>query len=118
MAYLLDSTTLKRPNSVSENNSTQIAVARTLSGAVNTDHFGSNKRAWTLSYSTVNKTDFDIIDAIYQSYLSDGTPKTFQITESNYPVSETQVHVDLRSRDFNVKGSSYISDFDLVLTER
>ena len=117
MAYLLDSTTIRRPITISDTNSTQLAQNRTLDGSVTRDYFGSNKRVWVLEYENTTKTDFDAINTIYQSYLSTGTAKTWQVTETNYTVSSTTVHVDLRQRDFSVGGSDYISDFTLILTE-
>lgn len=117
MAYILDSVSLRRPASIKEANTTQYAQQRTLSGAVGRDYFGNNKRVWVLAYDNVNPTDFSAINTIYQSYLTNGTAKTWQVTESNYPVSSTTVHVDLIERNFGVKGTDYLSDFDLVLTE-
>lgn len=117
MAFLLDGTSIRNPYEISESNSTQVAQNRTLSGSITRDYFGSNKRVWILSYRITKKTDYDTINTIYQSYLSTGTAKTWEITETNYTVSQTTVHVDIRQRDFTVRGSDYISDFDLILTE-
>ena len=117
MAFILDGTSIRRPYSMNESNSTQMAIQRTLSGAITRDLFGDNKRVWTLSYQTTNKDDFDTINAIYQSYLATETAKTWEVTESNYTISETTVHVDLQTRDFNIRGISFISDFELILTE-
>lgn len=117
MAWILDSTTIRRPHNVEESNSTLVAQQRTLSGAVNRDYFGSNKRVWSLSYRNVKKADYDAINAIYQSYLSTATAKSFESTETNYPVSATSVHVSLAVRQFKVRGSDYLSDFELTLTE-
>jgi hypothetical protein len=117
MSFLLQATSIKGPQSINESNSTQVAQNRTLNGAVTRDYFGSNKRVWTLEYANVNPTAFNTIKAIYDSYLSTGTLQTWQVTESNYTISSTNVHVDLQVRDFNIKGSSYLSDFTLILTE-
>ena len=120
MAFLLAGTELKGPQSVSETNSTQYAQQRTLAGAIGRDYFGSNKRIWELEYSNANPTAFGVIDAIYQTYLTTGTAQTWQITEANYngyASTERTVHVDVQQRGFNVRGSSYISDFTLILTE-
>jgi hypothetical protein len=117
MSYLLGGVSIKRPQSMSETNNTQTAQNRTLSGAVTRDQFGSNKKVWSLDYANITKTDFDIINNLYQTYLSTGTAQTWQITETNYPISLTNVHVDLVSRGFKVGGNQYLSDFTLVLTE-
>lgn len=78
---------------------------------------GSNKRVWVLEYENTKKTDYDTIKAIYDSYLNTGIAKTWQVTETNYTVAQTNVHVDLLERSFTVRGESYLSDFTLTLTE-
>lgn len=117
MAYLLNSTTIRAPYSIREVNSTQVAQNRTLSGAVTRDYFGSNKRVWELEYQNTNPTAYNTIRTIYDTYLSTGTAVAWQVTETNYSVSATTVHVDLQERGFSVRGTDYISDFTLVLSE-
>lgn len=115
--FLLSGTTIKGPQSIEEDNSTQVAQQRTLAGSIGRDFFGSNKRVWTLEYANVNPTAFAVIQTIYNTYLSTGSTVSWQVTEANYTVASTNVHVDLLIRKFNVRGSSYISDFSLILTE-
>lgn len=117
MAYVLSSTTLKRPTGITEYNSTQVSQQRTLDGSYKRDYFGDNKRKWILEYRNTNKTDYDTANTIYQAYLADETAKTWEVTETNYTISQTSVHVDLLERDFSIRGLSYISDFDIILTE-
>lgn len=117
MAYLLDSVAIPRPTSGDERNSTQFAQQRTLGGRIARDYFGSNKRVWMYEYRDKLKADYDTINTIYQSYLSTGTAKSWQVTETNYTVSATTVHVDLLEREFSVRGETYLSNFDLILTE-
>lgn len=117
MAYILDGTEIRRPSSGGEQNSTQVAQVRTLSGAINRDYFGSNKRVWSYDFVNVNPTDYTTLQSIYTSYLTSGSAITWQVSEDNYTVSSTNVHIDLLERAFKVKGSSYLSDFTLVLTE-
>lgn len=117
MSYVLDSVTLRSPQSLVEGNNTQVAQQKTLSGAVNRDYFGSNKRVWTLEYRNTKKASYDAIKTIYDSYLSTGSGKSWVVTETNYAVSSTTVHVDLLVRKFSVSGSDYLSDFTLILTE-
>lgn len=102
---------------MTEDNSTQYAQQRTLSGSITRDHFGSNKRTWKLEYRNIQKTDFDTINAIYQTYLSTTSAVSWEVTETNYTISATTVHINLDSRGFTVGGEDYISDFTLVLTE-
>lgn len=117
MGYILDGSTIRRPHQVSEQNSTQMAVARTLDGTIRRDLFGANKRTWQLDYRNVKPEDYAVIRAIYDSYLSNASTKTWAITETAYDVAQTLVHVDLIERGFTVAGTSYLSDFSLVLTE-
>lgn len=117
MSYLLDGQEIRRPYTIDEGNSVQVAQNRTLSGAITRDYFGSKKRVWKLEYRNTNKTDYDIINAIYNDYLTTETTQTWQVTETNYTVAEVRVHVDLEERSFNVRGEDYLSDFDLILTE-
>lgn len=117
MSYILDGSTIRAPHSFSETNNTQVAQVRTLSGQINRDYFGDNKRTWKLDYDNTNKTDYDVIKAIYDSYLSTGTAKTWEVTETNYTISQTSVHIDLQERGFSIRGEDYLSDFTLTLTE-
>lgn len=117
MAYLLAGSTIRAPHDFDVANSTQVAQNRTLAGSITRDYFGSNKRIWTLNYENTKTTDFTAIDNIYQSYLTTGTAQTWQITETNYAISSTNVHVDLVQRGFTIRGLDYLSSFTLTLTE-
>lgn len=117
MSYTLGGTPIRQPARMQEKNSTQYAQQRTLSGAIGRDYFGSNKRSWTLSYRNTNAADYAAIYALYSSYLSTGTALSWEVSEANYTVSATTVHVDLVDRGFTVGGEDYLSDFELILTE-
>lgn len=117
MSYVLSGSNINSPNSMEVENNTQHAQQRTLGGSIGRDYFGDNKRVWSLEYSNKNKTDFDTINNIYLTYLSTGTAVTWEITETNYTVSSTTVHMNLDVRSFSVGGEDYISDFTLILTE-
>lgn len=117
MAYILNGSTIRSPHRITETNSTQVAQNRSLSGSYRRDYFGSNKRIWILEYENTKKVDYDTIKGIYDSHLSTGSAITWQSTEANYTFAQTSVHIDLKERGFRVKGTDYISDFTLVLTE-
>lgn len=117
MSYILNGTTIRNPSTFDEQNSTLVAEQRTLSGSVNRDYFGSNKKVWQLNYKNCNSTDFSTINTIYQTYLSTGTAVSWQVTETNYTVSSTNVHVDIQQKSFSIPGTDYLTDFTLVLTE-
>ena len=117
MSYILSGTTIRSPSSFKETNSTQVAQNRTLAGSITRDYFGSNKRVWSLDYTNVNPTDYTTIKTIYNTYLSTANALTWQVTETNYTVASTNVHVDLLERGFSIHGSDYLSDFTLTLSE-
>lgn len=117
MAYVLNGTNIRNPQQLKETNSTLVAQQRALSGTVSRDYFGSNKKVWILNFRNTKKADYDTIKTIYDSYLSSAVAKTWEVTEANYTVAQTSVHIDLIERAFSVRGSDYISDFDLILTE-
>jgi hypothetical protein len=117
MSFVLGGTTIKRPSKMNEANSTQYAANRVLSGANTRDYFGSNKRVWTLEFDNLNTTDYTTIQTLYLSYLASGAALTWQVSEGNYTVNQTNVLVDFQTRDFSIPGSSYISTCTLILTE-
>lgn len=117
MAYILSATTIRNPHELNERNRTQLAQHQALDGTVRRDYYGDNKRVWELSYRNTKKADYDEINTIYQAYLATAVPVAWQVTETNYTVSATTVHIDLIERDFSVRGTDYISNFDLILTE-
>jgi len=121
MSWILGGTTIRKANAINEGNSTQMAQNRTLGGNINRDYFGNNKNIFTLTYENVNYTDWATINTIYQAFLNDKTARSFQITDTNYNGAATTArscHVDLLTRDFKIPGSSFLSDFVLILTEQ
>lgn len=117
MAYLLDSTTIRNPINIQEQTVDQYAEQKALSGSVNRDYFGSTKRIWIFDYANTKPVDYTTIKTIVDSYKSTGATKTFESTETNYTVSSTLVHLDVVKRQFSVRGTTYISDFTLIMTE-
>jgi hypothetical protein len=120
MSFLLNGSVIRKPNSMNESNSTQVAQNRTLGGNINRDYFGNNKRVFTLSYQNVNYTDWSTVNTLYQTYLTNKTTQNFQITDTNYNGAATAAlacHIDLLTRDFKIPGSTYLTDFVLILTE-
>ena len=117
MAYILDGTEIRAPHEIGEANNTMVAQNRTLDGQINRDYFGSNKRTWVLSYNNVLPVEYSVIKTKHTTYLSSNTPVSFEVTEANYTVAATTVHINLDERGFRVRGEDYISDFRLILTE-
>lgn len=117
MSYSLNSTTIRRPTRMREDNSTQYAANRTLGGSNTRDYFGNNKRVWTLEFDNLNATDYTTINTLYQAFLTTKAVVPFQISEGNYALGPVNVQVDFLTRSFNIPGSSYLSDCTLILTE-
>jgi hypothetical protein len=115
--YILNGTEIKSPNTFNESNSTLVAQNRTLDGSISRDYFGTNKRVWVFEYRNTKGADYQTIKTIYDAYLNTAVAVTFESTEGNYTIAQTNVHVDLKERSFRVHGEDYISDFTLVLTE-
>ncbi len=117
MAYYLATQQIRAPHTIKETNSSVYVQQRTLNGQVNRDYMGENKRVWELVYRNTKKNDYLAIKAIYNTYLDTEDAVEWEATEDNYSINETMVHVNLDERELGVQGSSYISDFTLILTE-
>lgn len=115
--YVLNGTTIKSPSSISEVNESIYALQRMLSGDVSSDLFSGNKRTWHLEYEYLTQTQYDTIYDQYADYMENEQPVRFEINQDNYPLSATEVHVDLVEREFEIPGSSYYSSTTLILTE-
>lgn len=116
IAYILNGTTIQPPHAFSEENGTLLAENQVLEGDVNRDFYGLNKRRWILVYRNLNKLDYDLIKAVYDTYLSGKQTVTWEVTGDNYTVGATDVHIDLPKRDI-MGGTHYLSTFELTLTE-
>lgn len=120
MSFILAGSIVRSPMSFTEDNSTQVAQNRSLGGSIVRDYFGSNKTIGTYEYQNAQPSEFNAINTVYQTYLSTGTTQSWQITEANYNgvfSTAQNVHIDLLHRGFSVRGSSYLSDFTLILTQ-
>jgi len=117
MPYYIDDQLIRSPSNLSEDNNIQYAQNRTLDGTVTRDYFGDIKRVWTLNFETVNKDDYFTIRAIYNDYLTNQNAIHFEITEDNYTILQTSVFMDIPTRSFGIKGTDYLSDFTVTLTE-
>lgn len=115
MSYLLGGVSIKRPSSMSVSRESQFAQQKTLDGSVNRDYLGSDKLVFELVYDNITTGDYTVLIERYDDYIDNGT--RFFDTTGEAVEYGTLVHVDLRPREFRVKGSSYISRAVLILTE-
>lgn len=117
MPYYLDGTPIRAPHDFKEEITNQYAQNRTLDGSINRDYFGDLKRVWTLQFVNMKLSDYTTVRTIYDSYLASFAAKTWLVDETNYTVSQTSVHLNMDSREFSIRGSDYLSDVTLTLTE-
>lgn len=120
MAFVLAGSDIRRPTSLEETKTERFAQVQTLDGRIHRDYYNSlvgTKRVWVLSYENASASEYSAISTIYETYKNTDTVQTWEITETNYTVAETNVHIDLVKRSFDVPGSDYISSFQLILTE-
>lgn len=117
MSYVLDGSEIRAPHNIDELTEDLYAQQVSLDNTRSRDYMGTTKRVWALDYTNTKVADYDTIKTIWDSYKSTATGKSFQSTETNYPIALTTVHIDMTKRRFSVGGIDYISDFTLVLTE-
>lgn len=117
MSFILDGTTIRSPHNLDELTEDLYAQQISLANHRSRDYMGDTKRTWALDYMNTKTADYTTIKAIWDSYKSTATGKTFESTEANYTIASTTVHIDMVRRSFTVGGTSYISDFTLILTE-
>lgn len=117
ITYVLNGIVIPPPQEMTETNSTLYAQIRVLQGDVSRKYYGDNKRMWILSYKNTKVATYDLIKELYDLYLNTNNLITWQITGDNYYVNESSVHIDIPRRTFSNSGETYISTFNLILTE-
>ena len=120
MGFILAGTEIRRPTQLNERKIERFSQVQTLDGRIHRDYYNSlvgTKRIWTLSFQNASASEYAAILAIYETYKNTDTVQTWEITETNYTVDQTNVHIDLIERQFSTPGSDYISSFQLILTE-
>jgi len=120
MAFVLAGSDIRRPIKLQEKKLERYAQVQTLDGTINRDYYNSlvgTKRIWTLSYENATAAEYATIKTIYDTYKNTDTVQTWEVTETNYTVTSTNVHIDLIDREFSHAGTDYLSSFELVLTE-
>lgn len=112
MSYILNGTTIPRPQQFQR---FQLEIARKLdmlNGATKKDIVG-RKEQFLLSYERLTQSEVTNIVAIYNL----NSEVTFQVTETNLTIPVTNVHVEIPNRAYRTLGSDYLEDLTLVLTE-
>lgn len=112
MAYLLDSTTIKSPNSF-KREQIEIGVEHTSIDGETRKSITKRKERFILTYENLTQSDASTIISIWNQEET----VDFESTETNNTISATSVHVDIKNRDYRHRGTSYLESFDLILTE-
>jgi hypothetical protein len=111
MAYILNGTTIKNPVDFKRDLFEVSGVQTTLNGRTVKD-LRSRKEVYTLEFQHLSSAERNAILAIYDLQ----TTVSFQVTETNLTIAETQVHMDIPGREY-LKGGDYLESFTLILTE-
>jgi hypothetical protein len=120
MAYVLGGVEIRNPMGVSEKKIERFSQVQTLDGRIHRDYYNSlvgTKHIWTLEYENATAAEYSAIKTIYDTYKNTDTVQTWEVTESNFTVAETNVHIDLIERKFSTPGTDYLASFQLILTE-
>ena len=115
MAYSLGGSTIKSPNSVAEKIDTQASTKLSINNDRYKDITGSQKNTWVLRWGFLSPTDYATIKTVFDDHITNGNTKVFAVNETNLTITAT-VNIDFRKRDY-IKGGSYYSIFELILTE-
>lgn len=112
MAYVLDGTTLKAPTDFSRETIETSASNNSIEGRTTKDIM-NRKYRYVLVYNWLSASERNDIITIYDKEAC----VTFEVTETNLTISETEVHVDIPRRNYH-KGADYRENFTLILTEK
>lgn len=112
MAYLINNTDITRPQGFDielvEDSATQVSLV----GRVTKDIFDT-RNVYILRYEYLTKAQYDQFATLYNLR----TPVTFEVTETNAPVSAVDVHMELSNRVFRKSGADYRVDVTVKLIE-
>lgn len=111
MSYLLDGTEIKAPANLRRDIIEIEKSNTTLNGKKKRD-FIRQKYSYTIDLKNLTQAQFSIIKTIIEGKAA----VTFQVTETNLTVAETNVWVYLQGEDF-VKGGEYRENITLILEE-
>lgn len=112
MSFILNSTTIKSPNTF-QREQLEIGVEHVSISGETRKSITKRKERFILGYRNITQTDAQTIRDIWDLE----TTVDFESTETNNTIAATSVHVDIKSRDYLTKGESYLESFDLILTE-
>lgn len=112
MSWTLGSTTLPDPRGFSRRPIEKSTYHEMINGTSKKD-ISSRKEQFVLVFTRISQDTVASILAEYQLMQS----LAFSADDGSLSISETQVHVDIGTRQYNTKGSEFREDFELILTE-
>ena len=112
MSYLINGTTMPRPNAFSRDLIEKSGKVVTLDNTTKKDITG-RKEKFTLEFNMLTQAEIATIYGIYNTLST----VTFQVTETNLTIASTVCHMTISSREYNTPGNEYREDIVMTLEE-
>ncbi len=112
MAYILGGVTLLNPKAF-QREFLELSQTNTTFKGKSLRRVENRKERFVLTYQHLTEAQVDTILAEYNL----NEVRTFQVTEDNLSISPTDVLVEVGVREYIPGGETYLSNFDLILTE-
>lgn len=113
MSYVLGGTTLPNPHGFSRESIESSTSHESISGVLSKD-IKNRKERFILTYRFLTQSQVTAITDAFNQL----TTLTFSMSDGDLTIGSTTVHVDLKRRSYNTKGTEYREDLDVILTER
>lgn len=110
--YILNGTNIPRPKHFFRRHKYMKTDSIYLDGTTKRD-ITSRKEVYVLTWENLSKSHVDLLNSIVEL----NTSVTFQINETNLVISSTNVLTAILEKEYNTKGSDYLSKYVLELTE-
>lgn len=112
MAWYLGGVELPAPKSFSRDNILKDTMHEMINGTSKRD-ITSKKEKFSLSFSKLTQDEAADVKALYESRSS----LLFSVDEGMLSIAERYVHVDIMGTDYPSRGSLFLEDFTLILTD-
>lgn len=112
MSWTLGGVTLPSPKSFSRDNILKDTMHEMINGTSKRD-ITSKKEKFALGYSKLSQDQAADIKALYDL----GESLLFSVDEGMLSIAERYVHVDIMGSDYPSRGSLFLEDFTIILTD-
>lgn len=112
MAYTLGGTTLPQPKKL-KRQFVEVAESNATITGITTRKIVARKEIFTLTFQHLTQAQASTLMSLYEQEAV----LSFVSTETNLPISATDVLVDLPERNYPKSGREWREDFVIVLTE-